>query len=97
MLFLAKVLESYKAETVYLISLKDKDEMGDPVKVKRAILTNGTTYQSRIKPPQIIDEILSTEPHKDEEKELRDRLKVIRDFKKKNKNTADAVEKKVKK
>ena len=89
MLFLVKVKEEYTASSVYLIALDEKADATDPAKVRKAILSNGTTYQSHVDgQPNIID-IIDIEPHRDEEKELRERLKVIRDFKKKNAATAE--------
>lgn len=89
MLFLVKVKELYNATSVYLIALEEKADAQDAGKVKAAILKNGTTYQTQVDGQPTINAIEHIEPHKDEEKELRDRLKVIRDFKAKNKATAE--------
>lgn len=90
MLFLVAVKEAYKANSVYLIGLDKKEDATDPDKVKRAILKSGTTYQSKVDGQPDILSIISAEPHKDEEQDLRDRLKVIRDFKRKTAETNKA-------
>ena len=90
MLFLVSVKEAYKASSVYLIGLDKKEDALDPAKLKSAILKSGTTYQSKVDGQPDILTIISAEPHRDEEQDLRDRLKVIRDFKRKTAETAKA-------
>jgi len=78
-IFAVKVSETYQAETTYLVGVEKKDDINSDEKIRKALKgKNVSTDSSRVNGSPTIVKIHSVEMDKDDEKEMRARLKARR-------------------